>query len=516
MHTPTFSRSPCREFTSPHEASRVTPPFEAKPKRYQSPSASGSASSSPSKPSPDQLQLDGGCGSPGAIRSPCVSPIQGEKIASDPSLTDTREVQDSLKLEVQIDLTPLQSCVSPSPSGNVASTFPTADLQGALSSLEPQGLLSSTALELILKLLPREETFIFDPSYFNPDNPRRIETSRISNQIRKLYLPIHLKSKAHWTFAILNRDRKRIEYYDSLSGDNGIATISSSLIDSIWIDRKGEDQPWTFENQSGPTQPNLWDCGIYVLFVAFIRTIDPAQSLPSSIDGSLWREIFRNMLCGKSVPGFATTDTEAITQGQDEAGEEKSSKLVGDMGDQDHQSGGDNGQSVQLALARLAKERQQHKKAATQASERRTALDLFSRYHDKLGLGVRQSILEREATRNDIDRLRKINNEFGAIDRFRSKDVGESLKRLLVETVTEFREIEKKLQLQEQQEKAIEVGKQTCQVALKIAEKAVFTAEKEVQRAAMRKTDLRERMRIQKEAFERWERDLAVEADYEA
>ena len=83
----------------------------------------------------------------------------------------------------------------------------------------------------------------------------------------------------HWTLVVVNFIDKRIEYFDSLGGDDTLSSIRVNNVRRWLIDHhhamgKGswDTKSWTYhawkENDGAPVQKDGWNCGIYALQTA--------------------------------------------------------------------------------------------------------------------------------------------------------------------------------------------------------------------------------------------------------
>lgn len=99
-------------------------------------------------------------------------------------------------------------------------------------------------------------------------------------QMDKIFIPVN--DEEHWTLIIIHHDRKRIELYNSLQGDNDRRSGESvekwrkrvyKLLNQVrqfwrdeYEDKKGEpleETDWDYEMTGGPYQTNKIDCGVF-------------------------------------------------------------------------------------------------------------------------------------------------------------------------------------------------------------------------------------------------------------
>ena len=104
--------------------------------------------------------------------------------------------------------------------------------------------------------------------------PTRVEFCSLTGQagvkiseLDKVIVPVHLG--VHWTLAVVNLKKKRIEFYDSLGG------FAADVIETLqdWVvkefkDKTGEDidmSTWSVFNPNEiPSQANGYDCGVFL------------------------------------------------------------------------------------------------------------------------------------------------------------------------------------------------------------------------------------------------------------
>ena len=98
----------------------------------------------------------------------------------------------------------------------------------------------------------------------------------------KLYIPICYNK--HWSCIIVHMREKIIQRYDPMNfrdGGGHLETVMNYIQDEFKHYREGEKEPdwreWTVQDTfeySCPTQTNSVDCGMFVLFFAYLTSID--------------------------------------------------------------------------------------------------------------------------------------------------------------------------------------------------------------------------------------------------
>ena len=402
----------------------------------------------------------------------------------------------------------------------VVSQIPAANLEGALESLRPRHWLSSTAIELVLRLLPCSRIFVFDPSYFSLSRPRQIEISESSSPARQLLIPIHDDSLSHWTLAILDRDARLVEYYDSLPGDAN-DTAYDSILKSINFDASGA--PWGFNRKLSPMQLNSWDCGVHVLVVAFFRLIRSAPSeVPRSIDSSLWRQVFRDFLGEASTPDIITENIRANTDAKSNTeelrpdieidGPEADTAQLGALASADMKRA-EYSHQIDVALESICKKRTRFEKAKLLVDNRKMAFDLFTWELEKLRLDLQHAIDEQNSVSRDLERIDSVIKQCKELEVIGANGVNESLEDLHSQATTAVRTKKSAVSLLEQRVKAFAAGEHTCQVALNAANEDMTTAEQALQRAIEGRKALRESVRMHREAMMLLEQRLDSDND---
>lgn len=490
--TPPQQLTPIRESTP---TGRVTPPFQT------SPSTANPNPLPPLQSSPRTLELDGA----------------GDSLQTSPSLSSgpPRNAQEGDNTTAS-----LRGASNGAPEQELrpllVSQMPEANLQGALKSLSPRRWLSSTAIELVLKLLPSSQIFVFDPSYFSLSQPRQIEISKSSAPARQLLIPIHDRSSSHWTLAILDRDARVVEYYDSLPGNSDNAA-RDSILESIRLDDSAA--PWGFLRKSTPVQLNGWDCGVHVLVVAFLRlTRSAPDEVPSSMDSSLWRQVFRDMLCKGSTPDIiarnirantdAKTDTEEPRPDIEIDGSNESAAPHGGLASADMNKA-EYSHQIDVALESISTKRTRSEKVKALVENRKMAIMLFKLELEKLQLDLQHAVDEHDPVCRDLHRIDSMMEQCNELEVSSANGVKKPLEDLHLNATIAVRTRKSDISMLEQRVKAFAAGEQTCQVALDVAYQDMAEAEQAVQSAIKGRRALKKSLRVQREAMECLERRLA-------
>ena len=178
----------------------------------------------------------------------------------------------------------------------------------AADSLQPKQDLSSDALHLVFEAIATHNDgyCIFDPLWYNieAEHPRQIQLPSSAHDCRTAFLPLHHRTNHHWTLAMLDLSAYEIHYYDSISSkptrhDERIASLLIESLDGIKAHDSKDPCPWTFIHENTAVQPNGFDCGIYVL--VNIYYLISGLSVPTAVDGAIWRKVFRLLVCGEEM-----------------------------------------------------------------------------------------------------------------------------------------------------------------------------------------------------------------------
>lgn len=208
------------------------------------------------------------------------------------------EPTENLSWTTEPDLKPWQANLAKSQQQGV----PENTYEGALCSLDDNQWLSTTAIDLLLRMIPCDNAKIYDGSFMCVEQPESMlnKTSihRANNHIT--LFPTNHRS-CHWTLVVLDPSTTQIEFYDSLHDPKyekeARAATRYWLQKLSTLDKADINQvPWFFKVIDCPKQSNTNDCGISVLVCAIHRILD--LTLPKSINLTLWRRVLRAALAG--------------------------------------------------------------------------------------------------------------------------------------------------------------------------------------------------------------------------
>lgn len=448
---------------------------------------------------------------------------------------------------------PQQTSLPPLVGSSFAKTtkeLPVADLRGALDSLLPQRYLSSTAMELVLKYFKTQGSFVFDPAYYSLNSPRRIQVPRCAAAARHLVLPIHNAPKAHWTLALLDRDTRIVNYFDSLSQQPICPEIAASFIASIHIDGAEDSavpedsrEPWRFVQRSCPQQPNGLDCGVYVLVMAVIQMSNSASSVsngdefgadvsPStSIDSGLWRRAFWDMLAlGRMAHGAMAGDVRSDSLGngdninpvQDSNKDQSQPKREAEDVEKEEEEAREKGEQqeegedieristrVDAALHRFEAKRARREEACACLNAPQFATDLFNKALTQIQVARQQAMAGHDTLTHDLGLLERMRTTLDELRRPGRGDTGQCLQRDIADVSAALQQEEANLLDLEWQERGLQAGRETTVRALEKVREASAAADKEFKKAAAQRSKLWEKVRIQQEEMQRLARRLA-------
>ena len=101
--------------------------------------------------------------------------------------------------------------------------------------------------------------------------------------LKRIFAPINL-NESHWALGLIDIERKRIIYVDSLSrGPNSLSLTILNNLKSYIIEESKDTIGEDFELIHGncPQQPNGFDCGIYVCMNALYLSKDSELTFSS-------------------------------------------------------------------------------------------------------------------------------------------------------------------------------------------------------------------------------------------
>jgi len=97
--------------------------------------------------------------------------------------------------------------------------------------------------------------------------------------VDKIIVPVN-QSNTHWTVAVVDLKNERLEYFDSLGGedDECLAHLAQYVVDEFQ-NKRAEDRPDVLEwprhfPKNIPRQHNGWDCGVYLSMFADYLSIE--------------------------------------------------------------------------------------------------------------------------------------------------------------------------------------------------------------------------------------------------
>jgi len=97
--------------------------------------------------------------------------------------------------------------------------------------------------------------------------------------VDKIIVPVN-QSNTHWTVAVVDLRNERLEYFDSLGGedDECLAHLAQYVVDEFQ-NKRAEDRPDVLEwprhfPKNIPRQRNGWDCGVYLSMFADYLSIE--------------------------------------------------------------------------------------------------------------------------------------------------------------------------------------------------------------------------------------------------
>lgn len=201
------------------------------------------------------------------------------------------------------------------------STNESADVAGVVAKLKPRLWLSSRAVHMCIGLVPRGNTRILDHGYFNRDfNSDFVKSNPLllrGGNEPAILAPLHHESPSpHWTLSSIDRNSGTINFYNSLNhpsltahAEVQLTAFSRSLAvrNPAW-----QEVSWQFIPKQTPQQPNGFDCGIYVVVMAFHQLL--GMNFPQSIPADLWRLALTSAVLGRSL---LETEAEPFTQTTD-------------------------------------------------------------------------------------------------------------------------------------------------------------------------------------------------------
>ena len=138
-----------------------------------------------------------------------------------------------------------------------------------------------------------DTTLIYDPSFFDIENPLSCKPRKLDPRVNQMLLPLYHRIGKHWTLAEFDLRTRSIRHYDSL-GINLGKTIGEGLCYFGNSATSGTILPWSFKSQDCPRQKDNVDCGVHVLITAVF--ILAGIYAPEAYECASWRQIFSTLL----------------------------------------------------------------------------------------------------------------------------------------------------------------------------------------------------------------------------
>ena len=117
---------------------------------------------------------------------------------------------------------------------------------------------------------------------YSHGNVRRWTKRQSLSKFDKVFIPVNIRN-AHWALIVVRMSAKTVSYYDSMNGDGSayFDAILRYLEDESKGDPALDKEPWTFDrlkwkclNVKTPQQTNGYDCGIFVIQLADLLSLD--------------------------------------------------------------------------------------------------------------------------------------------------------------------------------------------------------------------------------------------------
>ena len=202
----------------------------------------------------------------------------------------------------------------PPPPPSASSVLPPATFRGALSSLQPHQLLSSTAIELIQKSFPVKEVRDFDPSWFShftsttpPTvfNPSAARLRRSGSE--KSWMTIW-NFENHWTLLVIDLEHRVVRSWNSMrSTEAPLKKTMEKGLGSLLHANLIEYRDFQYDAVECPQQINATDCGVYAcVFMLYAKLgLEKELGMPEEggdgeenliVDVETWRSLFLLLL----------------------------------------------------------------------------------------------------------------------------------------------------------------------------------------------------------------------------
>ncbi|KAL8948009.1 MAG: hypothetical protein Q9222_005765 [Ikaeria aurantiellina] len=172
---------------------------------------------------------------------------------------------------------------------------PQSTLACAISTLAAREWLSTTAVDLLVRLIPGEDMRIYDASFMRVDQPvlMQKQPSRSWPTVLGVLPTIHRNN--HWTLIVMDPVHAQVEFYNSLPSQVYESEAQAAFESWASSANAGHNGPaWRFRTKECFVQPNNFDCGILVVINAMQRVLSLTVSTPIDLD--LWRRVFHAVL----------------------------------------------------------------------------------------------------------------------------------------------------------------------------------------------------------------------------
>ena len=202
----------------------------------------------------------------------------------------------------------------PPPPPSASSILPPATFRGALSSLQPHQLLSSTAIELIQKSFPVKEVRDFDPSWFShftsttpptAFNPSAARLRRSGSE--KTWMTIW-NFESHWTLLVIDLEHRVVRSWNSMRSTQApLKKTMEKGLGSLLHANLFEYRDFQYDAVECPQQINATDCGVYACVFMLYEKLGSEKELrmPEGggegegkliVDVETWRSLFLLLL----------------------------------------------------------------------------------------------------------------------------------------------------------------------------------------------------------------------------
>ncbi|KAL9012557.1 MAG: hypothetical protein Q9173_002685 [Seirophora scorigena] len=188
---------------------------------------------------------------------------------------------------------------------------PQSTLSCAISTLAAHKWLSTTAIDLLVRMIPGEDIRIYDPSFMIVDQPMLMQKQPNRSWPTVLGILPTIHRNNHWTLIVMDPVHTQVEFYNSLPSQVYESEAQAAVESWASSANAGHNGPgWRFRTKECFVQPNSFDCGILVIINAMQRIL--GLTVPTPIDLKLWRRVFRAVLTQYAT---STSTAPAPTQG---------------------------------------------------------------------------------------------------------------------------------------------------------------------------------------------------------